>query len=80
MRLSVLPTLCAAAATVAVVDQKTDTQEVVTRDTLAYSPPHYPSPWMDPNAVGWEEAYAKAKSFVSQLTLMEKVNLTTGVG
>lgn len=64
----------------AVVDQKTDTQEVVTRDTLAYSPPHYPSPWMDPNAVGWEEAYAKAKSFVSQLTLMEKVNLTTGVG
>ncbi|KAF5582297.1 beta-glucosidase [Fusarium pseudoanthophilum] len=54
--------------------------KVVTRDTLAYSPPHYPSPWMDPNAVGWEEAYAKAKSFVSQLTLMEKVNLTTGVG
>ena len=28
----------------------------------------------------WEEAYAKAKEFVSQLTLLEKVNLTTGVG
>ncbi|KAM3068685.1 beta-glucosidase [Clarireedia jacksonii] len=44
------------------------------------SPPFYPSPWMKPNVVGWEEAYAKAKDFVSQLTLLEKVNLTTGVG
>jgi beta-glucosidase len=35
---------------------------------------------MDPSAVGWEDAYAKAKDFVSQLTLLEKVNLTTGVG
>ncbi|KAH8668571.1 glycosyl hydrolase family 3 N terminal domain-containing protein [Xylariales sp. PMI_506] len=50
------------------------------RDDLAYSPPVYPSPWMNPNAVGWEDAYAKAKAFVSQLTLLEKVNLTTGVG
>ncbi|KAI1433602.1 glycoside hydrolase family 3 protein [Xylaria sp. CBS 124048] len=47
---------------------------------LATSEPHYPSPWMNPNAVGWEDAYAKAKSFVSQLTLAEKVNLTTGIG
>ena len=46
----------------------------------AFSPPNYPSPWMDPNADGWTDAYAKAKAFVSQLTLMEKVNLTTGVG
>lgn len=46
----------------------------------AYSPPFYPSPWMDPNAPGWEQAYAQAKAFVSGLTLMEKVNLTTGVG
>ncbi|CAH0018396.1 unnamed protein product [Clonostachys rhizophaga] len=51
-----------------------------TRDELAYSEPHYPSPWMDPAAPGWEQAYAKAKDFVSQLTLLEKVNLTTGVG
>jgi beta-glucosidase len=35
---------------------------------------------MDPNADGWEAAYAAAKAFVSQLTLLEKVNLTTGVG
>lgn len=34
---------------------------------------------MDPKAPGWE-AYAKAKAFVSQLTLVEKVNLTTGTG
>lgn len=43
------------------------------------SPPEYPSPWMNPSE-DWAEAYAKAKDFVSQLTLMEKVNLTTGVG
>ncbi len=49
-------------------------------DSLATSPPFYPSPWMDPNADGWQDAYAKAKAFVSQLTLTEKVNLTTGVG
>ncbi|CAK7205319.1 beta-glucosidase [Sporothrix eucalyptigena] len=46
----------------------------------AVSPPFYPSPWMNPNADGWENAYAQAKQFVSQMTLMEKVNLTTGVG
>ncbi|KAI1422337.1 glycoside hydrolase family 3 protein [Xylaria sp. FL1777] len=47
---------------------------------LAHSEPHYPSPWMNPQAVGWEAAYAKARDFVSQLTLAEKVNLTTGIG
>jgi beta-glucosidase len=30
--------------------------------------------------LGWDDAYEKAKAFVSQLTLLEKVNLTTGVG
>lgn len=35
---------------------------------------------MNPQAVGWEEAYKQAKAFVSQLTLLEKVNLTTGIG
>ena len=43
------------------------------------SPPSYPSPWMR-GGQGWEDAYAKAKTFVSGLTLLEKVNLTTGVG
>jgi beta-glucosidase len=46
---------------------------------LQTSAPFYPSPWM--NGQGeWADAYAKAKDFVSQLTLLEKVNLTTGVG
>ncbi|TVY80969.1 putative beta-glucosidase A [Lachnellula suecica] len=45
----------------------------------AFSPPHYPSPWMR-GGNGWQDAYAKAQAFVSQLTLLEKVNLTTGVG
>ena len=35
---------------------------------------------MNPEAKGWEDAYVKAKAFVSQLTLLEKINLTTGVG
>ncbi|KXJ94594.1 putative beta-glucosidase A [Microdochium bolleyi] len=35
---------------------------------------------MNPNAAGWEEAYAKAREIVSQMTLLEKVNLTTGTG
>ncbi|TVY83615.1 Beta-glucosidase A, partial [Lachnellula suecica] len=47
--------------------------------TNATSDPFYPSPWM--NGQGdWADAYAKAKAFVGQLTLLEKVNLTTGVG
>ncbi|KAF2196363.1 hypothetical protein GQ43DRAFT_445184 [Delitschia confertaspora ATCC 74209] len=46
----------------------------------AYSPPFYPSPWMDPKDGAWADAYEKAQAFVSQLTLLEKVNLTTGVG
>ena len=45
----------------------------------AYSPPSYPSPWMR-GGNGWDDAYAKAQAFVSQLTLLEKINLTTGVG
>lgn len=43
------------------------------------SPPKYPSPWGE-GLGDWNDAYAKARSFVSQLTLLEKVNLTTGVG
>ncbi|KAK1833612.1 glycosyl hydrolase family 3 N terminal domain-containing protein [Podospora conica] len=49
-------------------------------DAIPQSEPFYPSPWMDPEAQGWQDAYAKAKEFVSGLTLLEKVNLTTGVG
>lgn len=43
------------------------------------SPPKYPSPWTE-GLGDWSEAYEKARDFVGQLTLMEKVNLTTGTG
>lgn len=41
--------------------------------------PSYPSPW-GAGGPGWDEAYAKAREFVRQLNLLEKVNLTTGTG
>ncbi|KAI9692272.1 MAG: hypothetical protein M1822_006502 [Bathelium mastoideum] len=43
------------------------------------SPPFYPSPWMDGSG-GWDAAYSKAQAYVRQLSLLEKVNITTGVG
>ncbi|KXT08614.1 hypothetical protein AC579_4460 [Pseudocercospora musae] len=56
---------------------ETNSSGDVLRD--AQSPPKYPSPWGE--GLGeWADAYAKAQDFVSQLTLLEKVNLTTGVG
>lgn len=55
-------------------------QQQIHKRALQTSEPHYPSPWMNPDADGWAEAYAQARDFVSQLTLTEKVNLTTGVG
>ncbi|KAL8935612.1 MAG: hypothetical protein Q9216_005338 [Gyalolechia sp. 2 TL-2023] len=45
----------------------------------AFSPPYYPSPWGS-GAGDWASAYERARAFVGQLTLLEKVNLTTGVG
>ncbi|KAF8251875.1 hypothetical protein K440DRAFT_578757 [Wilcoxina mikolae CBS 423.85] len=45
----------------------------------AHSPPHYPSPRTSGSG-DWKAAYAKAREFVGQLTLLEKVNLTTGTG
>jgi beta-glucosidase len=54
--------------------QVTNAQEIITDDTVFYglSPPVYPSP----NGTGsgpWAEAYTKARAFVGQLTLEEKV-------
>ncbi|KAL7270703.1 hypothetical protein RUND412_006580 [Rhizina undulata] len=43
------------------------------------SQPYYPTPRID-GAGDWADAYKKAKAFVDQLTLLEKVNLTTGTG
>lgn len=47
----------------------------------AYSPPYYPSPLTGRiKDESWDEALEKARKFVGQLSLVEKVNLTTGVG
>jgi len=40
----------------------------------------FPSPWGNGGSGGWDAAYEKARAFVSSLTLVEKVNLTTGTG
>ncbi|KAL8727454.1 MAG: hypothetical protein Q9166_006042 [cf. Caloplaca sp. 2 TL-2023] len=45
----------------------------------AVSPPYYPSPWGS-GSTNWATAYERARAFVGQLTILEKVNLTTGVG
>ncbi|KOS19004.1 putative beta-glucosidase A [Escovopsis weberi] len=77
-----LPSILSAAILAALA---ADAAKIQARDTtgsaaLATSPPFYPSPWMNPDAPDWQQAYSLAKDFVSQMTLMEKVNLTTGVG
>ena len=57
-----------------------------------YTPflPGFPSPWANsnpsdassttPEDASWSEAHRKAAAFVSQLTLPEKINITTGTG
>lgn len=40
---------------------------------------YFPSAWVT-GGPGWDEAIGKARDFVGQLTLAEKVNLTTGTG
>jgi len=45
------------------------------------SPPSYPSPQGGRIiAPSWADAYSKAKALVAQMTLIEKVNVTTGSG
>lgn len=54
------------------------TQTVITQDSYFYGESPFVPP---PNATGsgsWASAYAKARAFVAQLNLTEKVNLTTG--
>lgn len=53
-------------------------QAVITQDSYFYGESPYVPP---PNATGtgyWASAYAKARTFVAQLSLDEKVNLTAG--
>ncbi len=39
----------------------------------------FPSPW-GTGGQDWDSAYSQARAFVANLTLVEKVNLTTGTG
>ncbi|KAL2023884.1 hypothetical protein VTK56DRAFT_661 [Thermocarpiscus australiensis] len=44
-----------------------------------HAAPYYPAPyggWLD----SWREAYTKAQALVSQMTLAEKTNITSGIG
>lgn len=44
-----------------------------------HAEPYYPTPhggWLD----SWRDAYTKAEALVSQMTLAEKTNITSGVG
>ncbi|KAF4454371.1 putative beta-glucosidase precursor [Fusarium austroafricanum] len=54
-------------------------KDAITDDTFFYgqSPPVYPTPEQSDEGA-WSDAVSKAKHFVSQLTLEEKVNLTAG--
>ena len=45
----------------------------------ANSPPFYPSPVIRGSG-DWFASYVKAREFVANLTIPEKVNLTTGTG
>ncbi|ODM23820.1 putative beta-glucosidase A [Aspergillus cristatus] len=56
------------------------TASVAQAKDLAYSPPYYPSPWADGQPADWSNAYKRAVEIVSNMTLAEKVNLTTGTG
>lgn len=44
-----------------------------------YSPPWYPTP-RGGTAGSWQKSYDKAKQMVERMTLVEKVNITTGIG
>lgn len=43
------------------------------------SPPWYPTP-LGGTVDAWQESYDKAKDMVGRMTLLEKVNITTGTG
>ena len=49
------------------------------RPTDGLSPPWYPSP-QGGTLEAWKESYAKASRMVAKMSLVEKVNITTGTG
>ncbi len=77
--LSTLVTLAALSFANAQLDDDVAASSAPPNLNNAASAPYYPSPWMHGDN-DWAVAYARAQAFVSKLTLLEKVNLTTGVG
>jgi beta-glucosidase len=54
-------------------------QGIITSDTYFYGESPLVPPPAGTGAGNWSAAYAKAKAFVAQLSLDEKVNFTAGV-
>ncbi|KAJ6028652.1 hypothetical protein N7540_004228 [Penicillium herquei] len=78
--LALVPLLSHLAVASPVSSPESDTARLAPRYEAGYeSPPFYPTPhggWVS----DWEDAYEKAYQVVSNMTLAEKVNLTTGTG
>ncbi|KAL4955352.1 putative beta-glucosidase F [Aspergillus filifer] len=74
------PSLALLVATVPCTLTSASPANIAPRDSdEAFSPPYYPAPnggWVS----NWADAYQKAQNVVQNLTLAEKVNLTTGTG
>ncbi len=54
-------------------------ENVITTDTYFYGQSPLVLPQPGTGAGNWSAAYAKAKAFVAQLSIDEKVNFTSGV-
>lgn len=78
--LALVPLLPQLLVATSVTDGETKPVQLHPRDDDEYSsPPYYPTPhggWVS----DWSDAYEKAYQVVSNMTLAEKVNLTTGTG
>lgn len=81
-RLALVALLAQVLAASPVSDAEPELVQLDQRDTVPEdyeSPPYYPTPhggWLS----DWAEAYSKAQQVVGNMTLAEKVNLTTGTG
>jgi len=54
-------------------------ENIITKDTYFYGQSPLVPPPPGTGAGNWSAAYAKAKAFVAQLSLDEKINFTAGV-
>lgn len=54
-------------------------ESIITKDTYFYGHSPLVPPPAGTGAGNWSAAYAKAKAFVAQLSLDEKINFTAGI-